>query len=224
MLFISLCRASHVRLQNMDNPNSTRSPFENLYGELCDSLNRFDAMMQQSPFGTGLWWRPSAWLPTRPMDAIEAQQHQIQGQYPAPQQGCSRNELAPWSGSLMHWPHGSAGWFQHNSCIPRIDLSDAGDKLVLHADMPGLDKNDVKVEAHDGRISIQAQRKNEREQTGGNWFMQERCSSSFYRSFTLPPGTKQEGIKATYNNGVLEVNIPKAAAPSTPPSRTINID
>lgn len=209
----------------MDDPTPPRSPFETLYGELCDSLNRFDAMMQESPFGTGLWWRPSAWLPSRPIDAIETQHHQQrQGQYPLLQQGFPRNELAPWSGSLMQWPHGNAGWFQNNSCIPRIDLRDTGDQLVLHADMPGMDKSDVRVEAHDGRISIQAHRNNKHEQADGNWFMQERCSSSFYRSFTLPPGTQQEGIKAAYNNGVLEVNIPKAASPSTQPSRTINVD
>lgn len=208
----------------MDDRTPPHSPFEALYGELYDSLSRFDAMMQQSPFGSGHWWRPSAWFPNRLGGSLDTQQQQQQQQRPALQQSCNRGEVAPWSGSLSQWPQGHTGWFQHNSCIPRMDLRDAGDKIVLHADMPGLDKGDVKVEAHDGRLSIHAQKSNKHEQSEGNWYMQERCNSSFYRSFTLPPGTQQEGIKATYNNGVLEVNIPKSAAPSTPPSKSINVE
>ncbi|KAL8441118.1 hypothetical protein Emag_007454 [Eimeria magna] len=209
-----------------------RSPFEALYGELFDSLSRFDAMMQQSPFGSGHWWRPSAWF--RPLSPIEGAQQQPQGsggQFPAlgTQPSTSRGEMTPWSGGgMMPWgaggSQGGSSWFQQSSCIPRLDLRDAGDKLVLHADLPGLDKKDVKVEAHDGRLSIQAQRSSQNERSDTNFFMQERCSTSFYRSFTLPPGTQQDGIKATYNNGVLEVNIPKAPSEAAAGPRPINIE
>lgn len=213
----------------MDDRTPPHSSFEGFYGELYDLLSRFDSMMQQSPFGGGLWWRPSAWFPNRLVDSFDTQQQlqqqQRQGQqYAALQPSCNRGEVGPWSGNLSQWPQVHAGWFQHNSCIPRMDLRDAGNKIVLHADMPGLDKGDVKVEAREGRLSIHAQKSNKHEQGDGNWYMQERCNSSFYRSFILPPGTQQEGIQATYNNGVLEVNIPKASAPSTPPSKTINVE
>lgn len=209
----------------MDDRTPPHPSFDTLYGELYDSLCRFDAMMQQSPFGSSLWWRPSAWLPNLGIDSLDSHRQQRQGQqYPALQQSGNRGDMTSWSGSLSQWPQGHAGWFQHNSCIPRMDLRDAGDKIVLHADMPGLEKGDVKVEAHDGRLSIHAQKSNKHEQGDGNWYIQERCNSSFYRTFTLPPGTQQEGIKATYNNGVLEVNIPKVSAPSTPPSKSITIE
>ena len=211
----------------MDTSNHPRSPFEALYGELWDSLNRFDSMMQQNPFGSSFWWRPSSLLQGRPGsgDAIEAQQQRQSQQYPALQQNSGRSyELSPWSGAMLHSPHSNSGWFGQNSCVPRMDLRDAGDKLLLHADIPGMDKNDVKVEAHDGRLSIHAHRSSKNERGDGNWYMQERCSSSFYRSFPLPPETQQEGIKATYNNGVLEVSIPKTASSPSAPSKTINVE
>ncbi|KAL8431985.1 hypothetical protein ACSSS7_004948 [Eimeria intestinalis] len=208
-----------------------RSPFEALYGELFDSLSRFDAMMQQSPFGSAHWWRPSAWF--RPLSPIEGspQQPQALGSHcPAlSQPSNNRGEMTSWTGGgMMPWgvggTQGGSSWFQQSSCIPRLDLRDAGDKLVLHADLPGLDKKDVKVEAHDGRLSIQAQRSSQNERSDSNFFMQERCSSSFYRSFTLPPGTQQDGIKASYNNGVLEVNIPKAPSAAAAGPKPINIE
>ncbi|KAL8438448.1 hypothetical protein Efla_002198 [Eimeria flavescens] len=202
-------------MSDSQQPPLPRSPFEALYGELYDSLNRFDSMMQQSPFGSSHWWRPSAWF--RPLEGPQQQQPPSPGGHFPAQAAYSRSEITPWGGTGMMSQWGSQGnnnsssWFQQSSCIPRLDLRDAGDKLVLHADLPGLDKKDVKVEAHDGRLSIQAQRSSQNERADSNFFMQERCSSSFYRSFTLPPGTQQEGIKATYDNGVLEINIPKAA-------------
>ena len=105
-----------------------------------------------------------------------------------------------------------------------MDLRDAGDKLVLHADIPGMQKEDVTVDAQDGRLTIQAHKSSKHDQTEGNWFMKERCSSSFYRSFPLPPGTQQDGIKAAYNNGVLEVNIPKVPATQSASPKKINVE
>lgn len=185
--------------------------------------------MQHCPFHNSLL-HPSSWFNQQQqqqqhpaMDPYQQQQQQ--------QQGSSDMALSPWWGfgnnnnMQMQQGGGGRGWFsQHSSCIPRMDLRDAGDKYLLHADMPGLDKNDVKVEAHDGRLSVHAQSSNRNERNEGNWYMQERCSSSFFRSFPLPPGTQQEKIKASYNNGVLEVQIPKVAGGKEGAKKAINVE
>ena len=211
-----------------------QSPFEALYAELCNSFNRFDEMMQQGPFGSFGFIRPPS-FPSLQQGVGDAtgQQQQMQ-QLQQQGSGGRQQQMCPWGGNnssnsnsmVQRGPHGSsASWFTHNSCIPRIDLKDAGDKLVLHADIPGIDKKDVKVEAHDGRLVIQAASNKSEEHKDSNWYMQERCSSNFYRSFQLPANIQEEAIKATYNNGVLEVNIPKTPqVQTTQPPRSINVE
>lgn len=220
-----MCRRPQLSATKMEDAPPPRSPFESFYKELYDSLRRFDTFVDQMPFRDTLWRLPFAWLASDPADPREALQRsqwtqtQRQG---LPFSGWSRQEMVPWGESVMQWSYD--GWPLRSSCIPRMDLRDAGDKFVLHADMPGLDKNNLKVEAHDGRLSIQAQSSSEQEHRDGSYLLQERCRGSFYRSFSLPPDTQQQTIKASYNNGVLEVSIPKAAPPATPPTTIVNIE
>jgi HSP20 family protein len=93
--------------------------------------------------------------------------------------------------------------------IPPIDLVEAEDHFVLKADLPGLAEGDVNIEVQDGTLTISGERKAEHEQRERGWYRIERSFGSFNRSLTLPDGVDPDRIEAAFNDGVLEVRIPK---------------
>jgi HSP20 family protein len=92
--------------------------------------------------------------------------------------------------------------------MPQIDVFERDKRLVTKVDLPGMKKEDVKVEVTDGHLAISGQRKSETEDTKDNVYRRERSSGSFYRAVPLPEGVKLEDVKATFADGVLEVSIP----------------
>jgi len=93
-----------------------------------------------------------------------------------------------------------------------IDIIDEDDKIRVIADLPGFNKDDIDVFIEDGDLVIRAQRKEEVEERGKNYIRQERKYGEVYRRITLPVEVDVENIKARYNNGVLEIELPKVAA------------
>lgn len=93
--------------------------------------------------------------------------------------------------------------------IPAMDLVETADRFVLRADLPGVNEDDVKIEFEDNVLTVSGERKAEHEEKGEGFYRIERSSGSFTRSLTLPEGVDADSIKATFNNGVLEVRIPK---------------
>jgi HSP20 family protein len=93
--------------------------------------------------------------------------------------------------------------------IPAMDVVEAGDHFVLRADLPGLSENDVKVELEDNVLTVSGERKSKHEQEGEGYYRVERSFGSFSRSLTLPEGVDADGIQASFDNGVLELRIPK---------------
>ena len=93
--------------------------------------------------------------------------------------------------------------------VPPMDLVEAEDHFVLKADLPGLAESDVNLEVQDGTLTISGERKAEHEQREKGWYRIERSFGSFNRSLTLPDGVDPDRIEASFNNGVLEVRIPK---------------
>jgi HSP20 family protein len=115
-------------------------------------------------------------------------------------------------GSGTHWPafrsmmpKETAGW------VPEIDVFEHGNSIVTKIDLPGMKKEDVKVEVTDGHLAISGERASETEGTRGTVYRAERSYGGFYRSLPLPEGVKVEDVKATFTNGVLEVAIPLPA-------------
>ena len=93
--------------------------------------------------------------------------------------------------------------------IPAMDVVETGDHFVLKADLPGLSENDVKIELEENVLTISGERKVEHEQKGEGYYRVERSFGAFSRSLTLPEGVDADAIKANFDNGVLEVRIPK---------------
>ena len=92
--------------------------------------------------------------------------------------------------------------------LPEIDVFEKDNHLVTKIDLPGMKKEDVKVEITDGHLAISGERKTEAEETKDQFYRCEREYGSFYRAVPLPEGVKLEDVKATFADGVLEVSIP----------------
>ena len=93
--------------------------------------------------------------------------------------------------------------------LPAMDLVESGDHYVLSADLPGLSEADVNIEVKDRVLTISGERKSSQETTDKGYRRVERAFGSFKRSLTLPEGVDPEAVTATFENGVLEVRIPK---------------
>ena len=98
---------------------------------------------------------------------------------------------------------------------PGIDVFEKDNRLVTKVDLPGVKKEDVKVEVVDGHLAISGERKSETEETKDNVYRCEREYGSFYRAVPLPEGVKIEEISAAFADGVLEVSVPLPARTET---------
>jgi len=88
---------------------------------------------------------------------------------------------------------------------PQIEMYERNGKLVVSADLPGLKKDEVKVDLNDNVLTIEGERKDERRDEKGGW--SERSYGHFVRSIALPEGINAENANATFNNGVLEITL-----------------
>ena len=103
----------------------------------------------------------------------------------------------------------------------RTDIRDEGDKFVLEAELPGFKKEDIKLDLKDGILTISAQHTEENEEKKNSYIRRERRYGSFSRSFDVS-GIQEDHITAAYNNGVLELTLPKAQ-PVVPAARQIDM-
>lgn len=112
------------------------------------------------------------------------------------------------------WNADGAAW------APRVDVREDEQQYTVAADLPGVASQDIHVTADEGVLTIQGERKLE-PAAGAGYEWRERHAGSFLRRFTLPENVDAEQIKARHSNGVLEVLIPKQAAPAP---RRINVE
>ena len=103
----------------------------------------------------------------------------------------------------------TAGDARTRRWIPAMDLVEREDHFVLKVDLPGLTESDVNVELQDNVLTISGERKQEQEHKAEGYYRLERAFGSFSRSLTLPEGVNAEAVAAKFDNGVLEVSIPK---------------
>lgn len=93
-----------------------------------------------------------------------------------------------------------------------LDISDAGDELLVRASLPGYDRESVNIEVHDGVLTISATREETSEQTGEKFFRRERRSGSVSRRVALPTAVQEDSAKAELKDGVLTLRLPKAVS------------
>lgn len=119
-------------------------------------------------------------------------------------------ENFPFSGTVSNVPSSTAREIAPFANA-RIDWKETPEAHVFQADLPGLKKEEVKVEVEEGRVlQISGERSREKEEKNDTWHRMERSSGKFVRRFRLPENAKMEEIKANMENGVLTVKVPKA--------------
>ena len=114
--------------------------------------------------------------------------------------GLLEDVFAPLRADLLAIP---AAW------MPRADVHETDKDYIIDLSLPGIRKEDVKVEVKDNVLTVSGERKSEKEQKGKNWLRRESSYGSFLRSFTWPEGLHSEDIRATCKDGVLTLSMRK---------------
>lgn len=92
---------------------------------------------------------------------------------------------------------------------PAADVVETRDAIIIRTELPGFNEKDIHVQFENGVLMIQGERQFEKETPEKGYRRVERSYGKFLRYFTLPPNVETTKIAATYNNGLLELNIPK---------------
>jgi len=95
------------------------------------------------------------------------------------------------------------------SRVPAIDVLDKKDRIVVKAEVPGMDKKDISVSVEGDVLTIKGETKKETEEKKEDYYYSERSYGSFYRNVALPAAVSREKVKASYKDGVLSVTLPK---------------
>jgi HSP20 family protein len=97
--------------------------------------------------------------------------------------------------------------FSSSLWSPQMETFQRGNEFVVRADLPGLKKDDVKIDITDDSITIEGERREEHEEDREGYYRSERSYGSFYRVVPLPEGAITDSAKANFNNGVLEIVV-----------------
>ena len=126
------------------------------------------------------------WDPFKELEGIQARLNRMFGDQPGGGEG-----LADWA--------------------PAVDVHETDGAYVVKADLPDMKKEDVKVEFENGVLTIEGERKTEKEESGKKFHKIERGYGKFVRRFAMPSEVDGGKVTAEYKDGVLHVNLPKTA-------------
>ncbi len=177
-------------------PRTSRSDIEKPQ-QTQQETGRGGSLTRRQPFGGPGFWRD----PFSMLTDFDREMHRL-------------FENVGFGGSLLTAPL-LGREIERSGWSPQIEMYEREGKLVVRADLPGLNKEDVKVEVNDNVLTIEGERRQERKDEKGGW--SERSYGNFFRCITLPEGVNAENANAKFNNGVLEItmdapqqNLPRA--------------
>jgi HSP20 family protein len=132
----------------------------------------------------------------RPLDVFSAMRNEMDRLFDSFERGWPR-----WPSLL---PRGNG-----EALFPDIDIHENGQRIMIEADLPGVDEKDVSVTFANGMLTIKGEKKSAREETKENYYMAERSYGAFERSLRLPDTIDEDKIEARFEKGVLKVIAPK---------------
>lgn len=106
-------------------------------------------------------------------------------------------------------PSGERGVVPAEYREPFIDVIETDKEVIATAEMPGLEKEDIKINLTEDRLEISAETRREEKREEKGYVYRERRSGAYYRAISLPSTVDPDGSKASYQNGVLEIKMPK---------------
>ena len=113
--------------------------------------------------------------------------------------------------------------FNTGITLPAVNIKEDNENYFLELAVPGMNKDDFELEIDNDMLSISAETKSENEENRDNYTRREFGYASFKRTFTLPDTVEADNIKASYENGILSIHIPKREEAKRKPARRIDI-
>lgn len=126
-----------------------------------------------------------------------------------------RRWMQPFRWDFHHWPELA------QMKMPKVDIIDRDKEIVVKAELPGVAKDDINITITGNSVTIKATTSHEEKEEKGNYYRAEISRGSFTRTVTLPGDVDSSKAKANYNDGILELVIPKQEKSH---SKTINVD
>lgn len=93
--------------------------------------------------------------------------------------------------------------------VPATDIAETEDAFLFSFELPGVDEQDIQVNVHERRLTVTAERKDQRQQEGRTWHRAEQHYGQVSRTILLPDAANPEAIEATFKNGILGVHVQK---------------
>jgi HSP20 family protein len=115
-----------------------------------------------------------------------------------------QNEMSRWMNGLLEGPGRVT-----QSWVPALDVWETDSEVVYAFDLPGIPEDKISIEVKDDTLTVSAEREKTGEVSDENFYRFERRYGTFSRGVGLPQGVDQDKIQARYENGVLEVRVPK---------------
>ena len=125
----------------------------------------------------------------------------------------------PWP-AQWEWPFWAEGRGAFER-VPKVDVIDRPNEIVVHAELPGVSKDDLDVTLSDTDVTIRASTKQEEKEARENYYRCEISRGEFVRTVALPAEVDGENVKASFKDGVLELTLPKV---ETSKRRKINVE
>lgn len=113
--------------------------------------------------------------------------------------------------------------FNTGMSMPAVNIKEDAENFTLEIAVPGMKKEDFNIDIDNKILSVSSEKRNESQETKGNYTRREFGYSSFKRTFTLPDSVDSDNINATYKNGILSVDLPKKDEAKQKPARQIEI-
>ncbi|MCO6414128.1 MAG: Hsp20/alpha crystallin family protein [Thiogranum sp.] len=117
-----------------------------------------------------------------------------------------RGWMQPWQWPRPDWSRLAAPF---EGRMPKVDIIDRNDEILVRAELPGVDKKDVDVSMTDYTVTIKGETRKEAKEEKGDYYRSEMSSGMFSRTVTLPAEVDGARAKATFKDGILELTLPK---------------